>query len=367
MTTLLDMPTAPPVPAVDNPPRPHRCSRSARIAGAAGRRRSGARHVPGGSPGAASVTSSSWANALNVAGPVDRADRLGPAAGAGAADGAHPRRSNAPSGRTGWRSGTGWTGFTFVHPHARPHRAGSPGVMPRATSARCPVTFWNLIYYPTPECSSRSPGTLCLVMVVGHQRPGRSKPGCATSRGTCCTSTPTSASASPYRTSSGPARSSSPRRLATVYWWTLWVLGRRGGGSSGESACLLDRTPAPRPTGHVGGGRKRTTSSPSTSPGARLHRLPVAAGQFLNWRFLTGPGWGLRPPLLALRGPGRAQPADHRQGARRRQRARPQPAPRYPRRSSRAPTTGSPNGPAPGHAKALEILKEKGHRHPAGH
>jgi ferredoxin-NADP reductase len=25
--------------------------------------------------------------------------------------------------------------------------------------------------------------------------------------------------------------------------------------------------------------------------GRDLHRLPVTAGQFLNWRFLTGPGW----------------------------------------------------------------------------
>ena len=42
-------------------------------------------------------------------------------------------------------------------------------------------------------------------------------------------------------------------------------------------------------------------SCPSTSPGARLHRLPVTAGQFLTWRFLAGPGWTRPTPIRSPR------------------------------------------------------------------
>ena len=106
-------------------------------------------------------------------------------------------------------------------------------------------------------------------------------------------------------------------------------------------------------------GSPRWCRRPTTSSSVYLTgRAPAPAagrppGQFLNWRFLDRARLDPRQPVLALRGPGRTQPADHRQGrsataARSSAACAPAPA-----RSSRAPTAGSPSGPAPGRKVAF--------------
>jgi predicted ferric reductase len=77
--------------------------------------------------------------------------------------------------------------------------------------------------------------------------------------------------------------------VATVYWWSLWI--------AAAGAILIWRVAVPvyRTLRHD----LRVTAVVRESPsavsvwmtGRNLDRLPVAAGQFLTWRFLTGPGW----------------------------------------------------------------------------
>jgi predicted ferric reductase len=77
-------------------------------------------------------------------------------------------------------------------------------------------------------------------------------------------------------------------RLATVYWWTLWA--------AAAGAVLIWRIGVPvyRTLRHD----LRVTAVIPEGPGVvsvhmtgrQLHRLPVAAGQFFIWRFLTRPG-----------------------------------------------------------------------------
>jgi ferredoxin-NADP reductase len=77
--------------------------------------------------------------------------------------------------------------------------------------------------------------------------------------------------------------------VATVYWWSLWI--------AAAAAVLVWRVGVPlyRTLVHD----VRVTAVVRESPdvvsvwmtGRNLHRLPVAAGQFFTWRFLSGPGW----------------------------------------------------------------------------
>jgi len=77
--------------------------------------------------------------------------------------------------------------------------------------------------------------------------------------------------------------------VATVYWWSLWI--------AAAGAVLLFRVGLPvfRTLFHG----LRVTAVVRESPdvvsvwvtGRRIERLPVAAGQFFPWRFLTGSGW----------------------------------------------------------------------------
>lgn len=81
---------------------------------------------------------------------------------------------------------------------------------------------------------------------------------------------------------------------ATAYWWTLWA--------AAAAAVLVWRVGLPilRSLRHD----LRVTSVVPESEdvvsvyltGRHMHRLPVAAGQFLTWRFLTGPGWSRAHP-----------------------------------------------------------------------
>jgi predicted ferric reductase len=76
---------------------------------------------------------------------------------------------------------------------------------------------------------------------------------------------------------------------AAVFWWTLWA--------AAAAAVLIWRVglPVVRSLRHD----LRVTSVVPEAPdvvsvyltGRHMDRLPVAAGQFLTWRFLTGPGW----------------------------------------------------------------------------
>lgn len=91
----------------------------------------------------------------------------------------------------------------------------------------------------------------------------------------------------PHQLWTGQEFLSSP--VATGYWWSLWI--------AAAGAILIWRLGVPlyRTLAHG----LRVTAVVRESPdvvsvwlrGRNLHRLPVAAGQFFTWRFLTGPGW----------------------------------------------------------------------------
>ena len=78
-------------------------------------------------------------------------------------------------------------------------------------------------------------------------------------------------------------------RYATVYWWSLWI--------AAAGAIIVWRVGVPvyRTVLHD----LRVTAVVRENPqvisiwmtGRNLHRLPVSAGQFFTWRFLSGPGW----------------------------------------------------------------------------
>jgi predicted ferric reductase len=81
---------------------------------------------------------------------------------------------------------------------------------------------------------------------------------------------------------------------ATVYWWTLWIVA--------VAAILIWRVGQPilrtlrhdlRVTAVVPEDRDVVSVHVS---GRHLDRLPVTAGQFLTWRFLTGSGWSRAHP-----------------------------------------------------------------------
>jgi predicted ferric reductase len=76
---------------------------------------------------------------------------------------------------------------------------------------------------------------------------------------------------------------------ATVFWWALWA--------AAVAAIVIWRValPVSRSLRH---GLRVTSVVPEDDDvvsvyvtGRRLDRLPVTSGQFLTWRFLSGPGW----------------------------------------------------------------------------
>lgn len=77
--------------------------------------------------------------------------------------------------------------------------------------------------------------------------------------------------------------------LATVFWWTLWA------GAAG--AVLIWRVGQPlwRSVRHrlvvTAVRAESATVTTVVMAGRGLERLPVRAGQFMQWRFLTGPGF----------------------------------------------------------------------------
>jgi predicted ferric reductase len=97
----------------------------------------------------------------------------------------------------------------------------------------------------------------------------------------------------PHQLWTGQQFVSSP--VKTTFWWTIWVLV--------ASAVLVWRVGLPlwRNLRH----RLTVTSVVSEGNGVvsvyltgrRLDRLRVESGQFLSWRFLTGPGWSRANPF----------------------------------------------------------------------
>jgi predicted ferric reductase len=81
---------------------------------------------------------------------------------------------------------------------------------------------------------------------------------------------------------------------ATLYWWTAWAVA-----AAAVLACRVG-LPVWRNLRH----RLRVDGVVSEAPGVysvylrgrHLDRLPVRAGQFFQWRFLTGPGWSRAHP-----------------------------------------------------------------------
>lgn len=85
------------------------------------------------------------------------------------------------------------------------------------------------------------------------------------------------------------------RPAATVYWWALWI--------AATSAVIVWRVALPLIRGLRHGLRVVSVTRESadvvsvTMTGRRLDRLPVRAGEFLNVRFLTSPGWTRANPF----------------------------------------------------------------------
>lgn len=132
---------------------------------------------------------------------------------------------------------------------------------------------------------------------------------------------------------------------ATVYWWTLWA--------AALAAILLCRVGLPilRTLRH---GLRVISVVPEDHDvvsvqvtGRHLDRLPVTAGQFLTWRFLSGRGWTRAHPYSLSAAPdGRSLRISVKHLG---EAARwPGPSGRAPGSSSRDPTAGSPSDPGPG-------------------
>ena len=236
-------------------------------------------------------------------------------------------------------------GFTSFNLMLRPRRHRSPGGTPPAQLLAHPRQRSGTSPSTTPACCSRSPARSAWSWSWSPASRRRAA-GCATSPGTCCTSTPTSASASRCRTSSGPASSSSPRPPRPCSGGRAWALAA-GAVLVWRLGAAAVAQPAAPAAGHLGRprGRRRLVGLPDR-PTARP-RCGSRPGQFFTWRFLDRPGLDPRQPVLAVRGPRRPQPADHREGRRRRQRRAPARCVPAPGCWSRARTAGSAPGPAP--------------------
>jgi predicted ferric reductase len=77
--------------------------------------------------------------------------------------------------------------------------------------------------------------------------------------------------------------------LATAYWWALWLA------AAGSILVWRIGVPLYRSLAHDVRVERVVRESPDVvsvvMSGRNLDRLGVAAGHFLNWRFLSGPGW----------------------------------------------------------------------------
>ena len=89
--------------------------------------------------------------------------------------------------------------------------------------------------------------------------------------------------------------------VATVFWWSLWGLT--------AAAVLVFRVAVPlwrslsAPVRVVDVRAEGPSATTVTVAGGGLHRLPVRAGQFLQWRLLDGPGWSRANPYSVSAAP----------------------------------------------------------------
>jgi predicted ferric reductase len=96
----------------------------------------------------------------------------------------------------------------------------------------------------------------------------------------------------PHQLWTGADFTASP--AATLYWWTAYA------GCAGAVVAFRLGLPAWRTVRH----RLEVAAVVAEAPGVHsiylrgrdLHRLPVRAGQFFQWRFLAGPGWSRSHP-----------------------------------------------------------------------
>jgi predicted ferric reductase len=96
----------------------------------------------------------------------------------------------------------------------------------------------------------------------------------------------------PHQLWTGADFTTSP--LAALYWWTAY------GGCAGAVVVFRVGLPLWRSARH----RLEVATVVPETPGVHsvylrgrdLHRLPIRAGQFFQWRFLSGPGWSRAHP-----------------------------------------------------------------------
>lgn len=182
-----------------------------------------------------------------------------------------------------WHRWTGFSSFTLMLAHVGLITAGYAA----GRIGAVPGTFWDLTT-TYPGMLLALAGSLCLVMVVVTSvRAARARLRYESWHLLHLYAYLGVGLALPHQLWTGQEFLTSP--AATVYWWTLWA--------TAAGAVLLWRVGLPlyRTLRHD----LRVTSVVAEADdvasvylsGRDLHRLPVAAGQFLNWRFLTGPGW----------------------------------------------------------------------------
>jgi len=158
--------------------------------------------------------------------------------------------------------------------------------------AAAPATFWALTL-DEPGVLLAVAGTACLVMVVVTSvRAARRRLRYESWHLLHLYAYLGVGLALPHQLWAGQDFLSSP--VATAYWWTLWA--------AAVVAVLVWRAGLPvlRTLRHD----LRVTSVACEDDtvwsiymtGRRLDRLPVAAGQFLIWRFRSGPGWSRGHP-----------------------------------------------------------------------
>jgi predicted ferric reductase len=188
-----------------------------------------------------------------------------------------------------WHRLTGFTSFNLMLAHVGLITWGYAA----GDLAAVPGTFWDLtVTYPGMLLALA--GTLCLVMVVVTSiRAARSRLRYESWHLLHLYAYLGVGLAMPHQLWTGQEFLSST--AATAYWWSLWV--------AAVAAILVFRAglPVARTLRHDLRVRSVVAEDApgvvSVYIGGRdLDRLPVTAGQFLFWRFLTGPGWSRAHP-----------------------------------------------------------------------
>jgi DMSO/TMAO reductase YedYZ heme-binding membrane subunit len=237
-----------------------------------------------------------------------------------------------------WHRLAGFTSFTLMLAHIGLISWGYAA----GRLAAVPATFWALTL-DEPGVLLAVAGTACLVMVVVTSvRAARRRLRYESWHLLHLYAYLGVGLALPHQLWAGQDFLSSP--VATAYWWTLWA--------AAVVAVLVWRVGLPvlRTLRHD----LRVTSVACEDDtvwsiymtGRRLDRLPVAAGQFLIWRFRSGPGWSRGHPYSLSAAPTAAACASaSRRSATAAASSRP--CARHARCSSRDRTGGSPHARGP--------------------